>query len=293
MKRPALGKGLDAILGGAGTAAAAAEPATAAAAPGTPRMVELDRIWASRGQPRRRFDDGALDELASSIREKGIIQPLVVTEGKGGFELVAGERRLRAATRAGLDKVPVIIKPRVSESDLLELALIENIQREDLGPLEEAAAYQRLVDDFGLTQEEVAKRVGKSRTSVTNTLRLRSLPDPVRQLLEAGEISGGHARALLGIATASGQISLAREIVKKALSVRQTEEEVRRAADSQRSARNGTKAVPKPAPGALEQALSRSLGTRARIQRRGERGKIVIEFYSAAELNRLVERLST
>ena len=214
MKRQPLGRGLDAIMGGGGGEAKPGSAAsgtlrstkTGAQPPGgsedtglndAARLLAIETIVAGRGQPRRSFAEEPLEELAQSIREKGVLQPLIVSEGPAGFELIAGERRLRAAARAGLARVPVIVKREVAHSELLELALIENIQREDLTPMEEARAYQRLIDDHGHTREELGKRLGKSRATVSNTLRLLGLPQPIQQLIDSGELSEGHARALL------------------------------------------------------------------------------------------------
>jgi len=300
MKKPALGKGLDAILGpraeresqpdedprgGAGSSRQRVPAAL---------FVDIERVTAGRGQPRRIFRDDALDELAASIKEKGILQPLVVTQTTGGYELIAGERRLRAAARAGLDQVPVIVKPQVEPAELVELAVIENIQREDLTPLELARAYQKLMDQHHYTQDDVARKVGRSRASVANTVRLLGLPDPVREALEQGLISEGHARALLALQTAAAQIAACRTVVRKGLSVRETEEAVKtensREGATGRAASGGNR---KQAPGiaALESALTRSLGTRVRIRAQGDRGRIEIQYFSRGELDGLLDRL--
>ncbi len=299
MKRRPLGRGLDAILGESATAARSSEEvALAVPAAGDevmpkqePRMVEVERITPGRGQPRRNFADTPLDELAASIKKRGVIQPLLVTETAGGFELIAGERRLRAAARAGLERVPVIIKRDVGESDLVELALIENIQREDLGPLELARAYQRLIDDLGYTQTEVAERLGKSRAAIGNTIRLLGLPSQVQQALEEELVSEGHARALLGLPTAAEQIKAARKVVQRGLSVREVEDMVRDSPGSGPAKTAPARAGGKTGATALEQSLTRTWGTKVRIRRSGKRGRIEIEFYSDEELNRLVERL--
>ncbi len=304
MRKQALGKGLDAILGRAETAASGQGPEPVAAAAlsggaglGEPLLVAIEKVAAGRGQPRRRFDDDALDELASSIREKGVLQPLVVVRAAGGYELIAGERRLRAAARAGLDVVPVIVKADVDAGELLELALIENIQREDLTPLEQARAYQRLVEEYSYTQEQVAKRLGKSRVAVTNTMRLLALPDPVREVLEQGLLSEGHARTLLSLATAAQQITAARTVVRKGLSVRATEDLVRAMGRSNGGGSSQRKAgrSADPAIEAVEQTLSRALSTKVRIRvlaakgKAGRRGRIEIDYYSDGELDRLLE----
>lgn len=300
MKKPALGKGLDAILGPRSDREPRSEEEPRGETGGAPRraptalFVDIERVTAGRGQPRRIFRDDALDELAASIREKGILQPLVVTQSAGGYELIAGERRLRAAARAGLDQVPVIVKPQVDPAELVELAVIENIQRENLSPLELARAYQKLIDQHHYTQDDVARKVGKSRASVANTVRLLGLPDPVREALEQGMISEGHARALLALPTAAAQISACRTVVRKGLSVRETEELVK--AEISREAatgRVGAGRTRKQAPGvaALENELSRSLGTRVRIRGQGDRGRIEIQYFSKGELGGLLDRL--
>lgn len=300
MKKPVLGKGLDAILGPRpeSDARSPEEQRSEAVGPGRRApmalLVDIEKVTAGRGQPRRIFRDDALEELAASIKEKGILQPLVVTQTTGGYELIAGERRLRAAARAGLDQVPVIVKPQVDSAELVELAVIENIQRENLTPLELARAYQKLMDQHHYTQDDVARKVGKSRVSVANTVRLLGLPDPVRDALEQGLISEGHARALLALATASAQISACRTVVRKGLSVRETEELVK-AENSRDPARGqgdpGRNRREDPGIAAIESALSRSLGTRVRVREQGGRGRVEIQFFSKEELDGLLARL--
>lgn len=296
MRKPALGRGLDAILGTAraggaeGGAVAIADEREETA--GAPLFVDIERVMPGRGQPRRRFDEEALDELAASIRARGILQPLIVTESKGSYELIAGERRLRAAARAGLDRVPVIVKRDVETSELAELALIENVQREDLTPIEQARGYQRLIDEHSYTQEQLAQRIGKSRVSVTNSLRLLKLPTDVCTFVDEGKIAEGHARALLSLPTAAQQIRLAGKIARQGLSVRETEEIVRRV-QRVRQAAPRTPAANEVASAmrALEQELGRRLGTRVRIRGGATRGRIEIEYYSQEELDGLSERL--
>lgn len=296
MRKPALGKGLDAILGESPPPPVAMTVPIAAtigvATPsGGPLEVPIEQVSPGRSQPRRFFDEDTLDELASSIRESGIIQPLVVMERPGGFELIAGERRLRAASRAGLETVPVVVKRDVAASQLVELALVENIQREDLSPLEEAKAFEHLVKDHGYTQEKVAQRVGKSRAAVANTIRLLSLPAPLRQAVEEGKLSEGHARALLGLSTTNAQVAAARKVISRGLSVRETEELVRRSGE--------TKAPPKIARAAdsactaVERSLEQLLATKVRIKAKGKGGRIEIDYYSDEELNRLLERFGS
>jgi ParB family chromosome partitioning protein len=257
--------------------------------------VDLEKISPGRAQPRRHFDDSALDELADSIRANGVLQPLLVTESNGRFELIAGERRLRAAARAGLERVPVIVRNDISTDQMVELAMIENLQREDLTPMEEARGYQRLLDEHGYTQEKLAVRIGKSRVAVTNSLRLLKLPREVCDMVDQGAMSEGHARALLGLKTAAQQIRVAARVVKEHLSVRQTEDLVRRLQQSA-TERAETARVANPVDSAMraaEQSMGRGLGTRVRIRGTASRGRIEIEFFSPDELNRLIERLST
>ena len=277
-RRVPLGRGLAALFGEAG-ARAIAEPAGA-------RTVAIEAIRPSPYQPRRRFAEAELDELAQSIREKGIVQPLLVrpiVDAAVDFELVAGERRWRAAQRVGLHEVPVVIRS-LADSEVLEIALVENLQREDLSPLEEAQAYSRLTHDFGRSQAALAEAVGKSRSHVANTLRLLSLPESVKRCLETGAISAGHARALLG---APEPASLADEVVRRNLNVRETEKLVRqRAIQPPR---------PKPARGAdtaaLEQELATVLGLRVRLspQRRG--GRLTLHYTTLDQLDRVLALL--
>ena len=296
MKKPALGKGLDAILGSRVERETLSfdrdeRHALSGAPPGL-LFVEIEKVSAGRGQPRRTFREDTLDELAASIREKGILQPLVVTRTAGGYELIAGERRLRAAARAGLEKVPVIVKAEIEPAELVELALIENIQREDLTPMELARGYQRLIDQHHYTQDQLARRIGKSRATIANTLRLLGLPDPVRDALEQGLIAEGHARALLALPTAAEQISSCRTIVQRGLSVREAEELVRGNSGRERSgtARERRKATDANLK-AIEERLTRNLGTKVVVRGTGERGRILIQFYSRAELEGLLDRI--
>ncbi len=286
VKKPVLGKGLDAILGNA--TEGQAKPADGGKE-GQPLLVALEQVSAGRGQPRRRFDEEGLEELAASIRERGILQPLVVTRRNGGYELIAGERRLRAAARAGLERVPVIVRPDVTPGEEIELALIENLQREDLTPIETARGYRRLIEQHGLTQEQLAARVGKSRAAVANTLRLLALPEPVQQMLDEGVLSEGHARALLGLASASAQIKLAQRIVRGRLSVREAEE-LARAQGAKPPRGNKSRTGSDGQWRALEERLTRALRTKVRI-RGGSRGRIEIAYHSTEELDALVARL--
>jgi ParB family chromosome partitioning protein len=240
-------------------------------------------------QPRRHFDEEALAALAESVRQHGLLQPLVVRRVAGHYELIAGERRLRAAERAGLETVPVIVREARPE-ERLELALIENVQRENLTPLEEAEAYRHLIDVYGLTQEDVAQRVGKSRPSIANSLRLLALPDAVKAQLESGELTAGHARAVLGMGDAAEQVRFAREIVTRRLPKSETE----RLAAARRPAARQRREAPATADihlrGVAEE-LTRALGTRVRLAKRARGGSIEVEFYSDAELDRLIDLL--
>jgi ParB family chromosome partitioning protein len=279
--RKALGRGLDALIPGAGRAT----PTLPVAAPAeADREVAIELISANPRQPRADFDESTLDELAASIRAKGVIQPLLVRPRDGGYELVAGERRLRAAERAGLRRVPVVVR-EVSDAESLELAVIENVQRDDLSPLEEATAYQRLLDEFGHTQEEVAERVGKSRPAVANTLRLLRLPEPIKHELARGRLTAGHARVLLSLENTDQQLRAARQILARQMSVRDAE----RLAAARRTA--GRPAERDPHRQALERELAAALGTRVRIRPRGRGGRIEIEYYSNEELQGLSDRL--
>ncbi len=278
-----LGRGLGALIPGAET-------------PSGLTQVRVDDITANPRQPRHEMGTETLRELADSILEHGLIQPLIVTEqavseGTGGtrYQLIAGERRWRAAMLAGLDSVPVLIKEATPE-ETLELALVENIQRADLNPLEEANAYRQLIDEFGLTQDQVAKRVGRSRVTVTNSLRLLRLPDEVQGALLAGRISEGHARALLGLPGQSLQMDVLRAIEKRALSVRQTEEVVRRLTVSSAAKQEAPDAAA-PETRALEDRFRRALGTKVSLFRSRRGGRLVIYFFSEEELQALYDQI--
>jgi ParB family chromosome partitioning protein len=253
-------------------------------------QVLLSDIQPNPEQPRRHFDEAALETLAESIRRRGLLQPLVVRRVRGGYELIAGERRLRASQRAGLETVPVVVR-EADPQERLELALIENLQRENLSPLEEAEAYRHLIDVHGLTQEDVAKAVGKSRPAVANALRLLALPDAVKAQLEGGELSAGHARAVLSIGEATDQVDFARELVADRVS--KGEAERRAQARRSSSKRPGTNRHRGEDPHwrAIAEELTRALGTRVRVTPKARGGSIEIEFYSEPELARLLERL--
>lgn len=288
--RKALGRGLEALLPGAPVAPAplpAPAGPPAATAPVTP-TVPVDAVTANPDQPRRRFDPEALAALAESIRRHGLLQPLVVRRAEGGWELIAGERRLRAARQAGLREVPVIVRD-AEPPDRLELALIENLQRAELTPLEEAEAYRHLIEVYGFTQEEVAHRVGKSRPAVANALRLLALPDRVKAQLEGGELSAGHARAVLTVDGEDARIAFAREIASNKV----PKSEAERLARSRRDGEPAAAVRRDPHWRALAENLTRSLGTRVRLRPGGRGGTIEIEFYSEPELQRLVTLLQT
>jgi ParB family transcriptional regulator, chromosome partitioning protein len=281
--RKALGRGLDALIPGAGRATPVPEGGSNLV--GAELLVAIDKIRPNPRQPRIEFEEGALVDLVNSIRIQGVLQPLLVRRlPDGGFELVAGERRLRAAERAGLMHVPVFER-QISDEESLELALVENLQRDDLSPLEEAAAYQRLIDEFGHTQEKVAERVGKSRPSVANALRLLRLPDSIKKDLARGRLTAGHARVLLSIDDADAQLRAAKQIQARQMSVRDAEQ----LAATRKS--NGRPVPRDPHRGSLERELSSALGTRVRITPKGRGGKIEIEFYSPEELQGLVDRI--
>ncbi len=250
--------------------------------------LDIDRILPGEDQPRKVFRDESLKELAESIKEKGVIQPVIVKRtGDGTFRLIAGERRWRAAKIAGLKKIPAIIKDYASK-DALEIALIENIQREDLDPVETALAFERLQKEYNLTQEEIAKKVGKDRATVANYLRLLNLPDEIKRYIHEGKITFGHARALLSIPDVKMQVECAREIIKKNLSVRSSEEIARRFIEKKKKREQPVK---DPHIKDLEQRLKKALGTDVRIIEKGKKGKIEIIFNSHDEFQRLFDFL--
>ncbi|HSP14945.1 MAG TPA: ParB/RepB/Spo0J family partition protein [Thermoanaerobaculia bacterium] len=252
-------------------------------------QVPLDQISPNRYQPRKNFDESSLDELARSVREHGIVQPLVVTRAGDHFELVAGERRYRAARKAGLQTVPVVVKELMREGDALQIALIENIQREDLNPIEEANAYHQLHEEFGLTQEEISRRVGKERSTVANFLRLLKLPESVKKLLAGGQLSMGHARALLSLDSARKQEQLAERIVKNGLSVRQTEMIASGGAPKKAEKKEQDKDV---FTRDAEERLTRTLRTKVDIDRKRRGGVIHIRFASEDDLIRIYDELT-
>lgn len=278
MKRRSLGRGLDSLI--------PKKPETESAGY---QMVSTDLLKPNPSQPRKRFEQGALEELAESIKENGVIQPLIVRREDGGFEIVAGERRWRAAKIAKLEKLPVVIRT-ATDQEVAELMLIENIQREDLNPIEEAEAYEKLAERFGLTHEEIAKRTGKNRSVVTNQLRLLKLSEKVKKALVSGTITTGHARALLAVFSAGQMDSLLGEVLRKDLTVRGTEELVKK---KNRSAEPPPEFTPEKVEEdiftrELTEELAGKFSTKVRIRSNKNKGKIEIEYYSPEELERIV-----
>ncbi len=294
-RRPALGKGLSALIPDAPEMPIVQRM-------GGPLLVDIDLLAPNEQQPRLQMDDARLDELAQSVKQNGILQPILVWRTGSTYRIIAGERRWRAAQRAGLLKVPVVVRDVAegSEKQLLELALIENLQRENLNPVDEALAYQRLADEFALTQEQIAAAVGKDRSSVANYIRLLKLPEEVRAELAAGTLSMGHARALLALPDAAAQRSAAREIITRALSVRDAEAFVRRltspiqknSSHKSEPGRGDDASKTDVHTRAAEDRMRFALGTKVRVIRRGSAGTIEVEFGSEEELNRIYEHLT-
>lgn len=294
-KRKALGRGLAALI----PSAAPPPPPVAAPAPVARsndglRTVAIEDVHPSPGQPRKHFDDARLEELAASIRAQGIIQPLVVRlREAGGYELIAGERRWRAAQRAGLHEVPAVVRD-VAEKRAFEMALVENLQRQDLNPIEEAQGFERLIAEFGYTQEAMATRVGKDRSTVANALRLLRLPDSVREMVTEGRLAMGHARALLGLEETDAIERLARRVLARELSVRQVEALVKRERDG-----GGNEPAPSPTPVSasardLGERLTRSLGTRVKVIEEGPgKGRLEISYHSLDQLDVVLSRILT
>lgn len=281
MARQSLGRGLSALLGDDRTP----EPVGS--------EIDIDLIRPNPEQPRTRFTDSALDELAQSIAANGVVQPIVVRRRGAGYEIVAGERRWRAAQRAGLRKIPAAVK-EVSDDKLLELALIENIQREELNPIEEASAYRKLIDIVGLTQEAVASSVGKERTLIATALRLLKLPDDIQKLVEEGKLSAGHGRALLLTDDAAIQRRVARSIIERALSVRETERAIKSSGPRKRSIlKMAVTSEKDPNFAAAETKLRRRLGTNVNIipNGRGPGGRLEIEYYNQQDLDRIYQTI--
>ncbi len=284
-KTGGLGRGLAALIRDNTTTGVSIE---------NPQRASVDRIRSASWQPRRTFRAESLAELAESIRSQGILQPLLVRTVSDGYELIAGERRLRAAIEAGLTEVPIRVVD-VDDRGAMELALIENLQREDLNPIEEAEGYRQLIERHGLTQEDVARRVGRARATVANALRLLSLPAPVLEWIKEGTLSTGHAKALLSLPLAEEQIALARRIVREGLSVRETERLAARTVSPRRSRRSASSNIPEAHLRDMTERLQRKFGTAVRltpprIQANGRRapGELIIEFYTPDDLDRLM-----
>ncbi len=280
-KRMALGKGLGALL-----------PEFGQAEPKTLFYCGIEEIIPNRSQPRKHFDESKLQELAESIKEKGILEPLIVRRADQGYELIIGERRWRAAQKAGLKEVPVVVK-EVEGREVLEISLIENLQREDLNPIEVAEAFKHLIEEFHISQEDLSKRIGKDRTTITNTLRLLKLPLEVRNQLLQNRITSGHARALLSLENKEKQKELCALIIKKGLSVREAEAIAKRWSEKPKK-----EITPIKKRGDLESQLSslqdamrKYLGTKVHIMQKGKKGKIEIEYYSHEDLERIVETI--
>ena len=273
-KKRGLGRGLDALL----------EPSAAPV-----RTLTLGELAPNRYQPRSDFDDGGLEELAESIRSQGVVQPIVVTPGSDGkFTIIAGERRWRAARRAGLLEVPVVIRELENERQLLEMALVENLQRSDLNPVEEGEAYRSLKDSFGLSQEEIARQVGKARSTISNAVRLLSLPDEIQDMLRDGRLAAGQARPLLALEDVERQLELARRAVKLGLTARQLEE---LAGDRQKPRAKKPSIASDPDTRAAAERLTRRLQTKVEIRRKGKGGTVRLHFHTEEELMRLYEFL--
>lgn len=278
-KRPALGKGIGALI-------------SSAAQEGGRKYFScpLEELKPYSRQPRKNFDDKKMAELIASIKEKGVIQPLVVRQQGNHYQIIAGERRWRAAQKAGLDRVPVVIQD-VSEHHALEIALIENIQREDLNPLEEAGAYRYLVDTFDLSQEDVAQRVGKDRSTVANALRLLRLPEKIKEMLTANLLSMGHARALLALELDEDVIEAGNEIIRKKLSVRDTEKLVKKIKNFDGTVKEKPVTMKDPETTNLVNELEMHLGTQVRLVGKSRGGKIEIHYHDRSDLTRLVDQL--
>jgi ParB family chromosome partitioning protein len=251
--------------------------------------IPIDRIRPNPRQPRQMMDQGQLEELAASIREHGVLQPILVTETLDGYQLVAGERRFRASRLAGLERIPAVVR-QLADRDQLELALVENLQRADLGPMEEAHAFQALVDEFELTHDTIAQRLGRSKSAITNTLRLLDLDPEVQSAIADGRLTAGHARAIGGLPV-SQQAHVARTVIDQGFSVRQAEELVRRLREPREARPAAPRRVPDPDLERVEEDLRRRLGTKVTLARSRNGGRIIIEFYSDEELGQLYDRL--
>ncbi len=294
-RRKALGRGLDALIPGADESTPEQTEGSTAAGDTHPEArifdVAVGDLRPNKHQPREEFEPEPVRELADSIREKGVIQPVVVRRDRTGYQLIAGERRLRAAKEAGLETVPAILLDVGSDQEMMEISLIENVQREDLNPIEEAKAYRALMESCFLTQEEVAQKVGKNRSTVTNTLRLLHLAEEVRNALQEKKISMGHARALLGLEDDRMQANLCRKTISDGLSVRQVERLVKAGKAGRREPSGPSQRGKDPQVLSLEEDLQRRFGTGVNINRRGKKGKIEIEFYTDDDLERILDLL--
>lgn len=283
LKKMALGRGLDALLPGI---------ESIDNRPNEYIMCDIEMIRPNRYQPRIRFSEKELDSLTESIKEQGILQPILVRKDEQGYELIAGERRLKAAKRAGLIQAPAIVR-EITDAELLEMSIVENIQRENLNPMEEAEAYHCLIKEFGLTQEQVAARVGKSRSSVANFLRLQNLPEEIKGSIMDGALAMGHARAILGAENTAQQRAIWRIVTSRNLSVRQTEDLVKTFREKKQKTESKEPTPEEIYFYGLSEDLSRHFGARVKIKRQGKKGKLEIEFYNNEDLNRLIELLKS
>ncbi len=277
MAKSVLGKGIEALI--------PELPGTEVQARGNLIQVEVKKVRPNPYQPRGWFDQARLDQLADSIREKGVVQPIVIREKDDGFELVVGERRLKAAEKAGLKFIPALMLERPTKQQMIEMALVENIQREDLNPIDQAKGYRRLISECGVSLKELSKRVSKDRSSVSNTLRLLNLPEKIQKHLSSGKISEGHARAVLGLVDTREQLRLCDRIVKEGLSVRKTEEMVHKRGPRKERKHKKSKYLD------LENKMREYLKTSVRIVEKKGKGRIEVEFYSEEDLGRIIELL--
>lgn len=276
MNKRGLGKGLEALI------------PTEVKSSENVREIDVKEIKANDNQPRKRFSQESLDELAQSMKEHGVLQPLILRKKKDFYEIVAGERRWRAAVKAGINKIPAVVR-EISDAEAMEIALIENLQREDLNPLEEAIAYKRLMEEFKMTQVELSKRVGKSRSQIANTVRLLNLDEAILEMISDNKLTAGHGRALLSVEDKKEQIQLANKIIEGDLSVRQVEEMTKKKAVEKQNKREAREINPVFVE--ITERLQRALGTKVRVKGSEKRGKIEVEFYSEDELERLLEIL--
>ena len=281
MTKKGLGRGLQALI--------PMREDTKAKTDGAVTEIETKNISVNRNQPRKFFSEEKIEELAASIREHGVVQPIVVRPGRSGaYELVAGERRWRACKKLGLESIPAIIKD-VTEREMAEIALIENIQREDLNPVEEAVAYKALLEEYGLTQEELSGRVGKSRSVIANTVRLLNLPTEVIEMVRENRLTSGHARSLLGLSSKKEQVELARQVVARSLSVRETEQAIKRSQNKKEP--DKTSSRQEPIILAVEERLRNKFSTQVKIRQGVKSGKLEIDFYDQGDLERIIDIL--